>query len=152
MSAALLLLAFADAALAQPIEIQADQFEMLLEERMTTYTGNVVATQGSRAITGRELVIRFNENNEILAMRASGEPARLTDAEDEAPISLSGASLDYDFDESVVRAEGGVLSRGGDTIAARQIVYDLEAENARAVGDDTQRVIVTLAPRTDNRR
>ncbi|MDE0064346.1 MAG: lipopolysaccharide transport periplasmic protein LptA [Gammaproteobacteria bacterium] len=150
MSAALLLLAFADAASAQPIEIQADQFEMLLEERMTTYTGNVVATQGSRAITGRELVVRFNEDNEILAMRASGEPARLTDAEEEAPISLAGALLDYDFDESVVRAEGGgVLSRGGDTIAARRIVYDLKAENARAVGDDTHRVTLTLAPAAD---
>ena len=153
MITALLVVAFADAASAQPIEIQADQFEMLLEERTTTYTGNVVATQGSRAITGHELVVRLNEDNEIVSMRAGGEPARLTDAENEAPISLAGASLDYDFDESVVRADGGgVLTRGGDTIAARQIAYDLEAESARAVGDDTHRVTLTLAPRTDSRR
>ena len=153
MSAALLLLAFADAALAQPIEIQADQFEMLLEERMTTYTGNVVATQGKRAITGSELVVRFNEDNEIMEMRASGEPARLTDAENGTPISLSGAALHYDFEESVVRAAcGGVLSRGGDSVAAQHIVYDLEAERARAEGNDGHRVNLRLAPRTDSRR
>ena len=153
MITALLIIAFADASSTQPIEIQADQFEMLLEERTTTYTGNVVATQGSRSITGRELVVRLNDDNEIMAMRASGEPARLTDAENGAPISLTGAALDYDFDESVVRAAGGgVLSRDGDTIAAQKIVYDLEAERARAVGSDAQRVTLRLAPRTDRRR
>ena len=153
MIAALLAIAFADASSTQPIAIQADQFEMLLEERTTTYTGNVVATQGSRSITGNRLVVRLNEDNEIMAMRASGEPARLTDARDDGPISLAGAALDYDFDESVVRAEGdGVLSRDGDTIAAREITYDLEDARARAVGDETHRVTLKLAPSTENRR
>ena len=153
MIAALLAIAFADASSTQPIAIQADQFEMLLEERTTTYTGNVVATQGSRSITGNRLVVRLNEDNEIMAMRASGEPARLTDARGDGPISLAGAALDYDFDESVVRAEGdGVLSRDGDTIAAREITYDLEDARARAVGDETHRVTLKLAPSTENRR
>ena len=153
MIAALLAIAFADASSTQPIAIQADQFEMLLEERTTTYTGNVVATQGSRSITGNRLVVRLNEDNEIMAMRASGEPARLTDARDDGPISLAGAALDYDFDESVVRAEGdGVLSRDGDTIAAREITYDLEDARARAVGDETHRVTLKLAPSTENSR
>lgn len=153
MFAALLMIAFADASSTQPIAIQADQFEMLLEERTTTYTGNVVATQGSRSIAGSKLVVRLNEDNEIMAMRASGEPARLTDASDDAPVSLAGAALDYDFDESVVRAAGGgVLSRDGDTIAAREITYDLEDERARAVGDETHRVTLRLAPSTENRR
>ena len=153
MLSALLLVAFADAASAQPIEIQADQFEMLLGERVTTYTGNVVATQGSRAITGRELVVHFNEDHEIVTMRASGEPARLTDAEEGTPMSLEGAALDYDFDKSVVRADGGgILSRSGDTIAAEQIVYDLEAERARATGDETRRVKLRLAPATGSRK
>ena len=147
-----LVVAFADAATAQPIEIQADQFEMLLDERKTTYTGNVVATQGGRTITGHELLVRFNEDNEILAMRANGEPARLADAENGTPISLAGATLDYDFDESMVRAEsGGVLSRGGDSVSAPKIVYDLDSESARAVGDDTHRVTLRLAPANRNR-
>ena len=153
MLSALLPVAYAGAASTQPIEIQADRFEMLLDERRTTYTGNVVATQGSRAIAGKELVVRFNEDNEIVAMRASGEPARLTDAEDGTPISLAGAALDYDFDASVVSARGGsVLSRGGDTISAQKIVYDLEAERARAVGDGPRRVTLRLAPATESRR
>ena len=153
MVAALLVVAFAEAASALPIEIQADQFEMLLEERTTTYTGNVVATQGSRSISGRELVVRLNDDNEIMAMRARGEPARLTDADNGTSISLAGAALDYDFDQSVVRAEGGgVLSRGGDTVTAQKIVYDLEAERARAVGNDGHRVNLRLAPRTHRRR
>ena len=145
--------AVADAASTKPIEIQADRFEMLLGERRTTYTGNVVAAQGSRAIAGHELVVRFNEDNEIVAMSASGEPATLTDAEDGIPMSLTGAALDYDFDTSVVRASGnGVLRRGDDTIAAQTIVYDLDAERARAVGDETRRVTLRLAPANKSRR
>lgn len=153
MISALLILAFAKAASAQPIEIQADHFEMLLAERRTTYTGNVVATQGSRAISGQELVVNFNDDNEITAMRASGEPATLTDTAENPPISLSGTALDYDFDESVVRTEGdGVLSQGGDTIVAETIVYDLDEDRARAVGNEKQRVKLTLAPRRGNRK
>ncbi len=153
MFASLLMIAFADASSAQPIEIQADQFEMLLEERTTTYTGNVVATQGSRSIAGRELVVRLNDDNEIMAMRASGEPARLTDAENGTPVSLTGEALDYDFDESVVRAAGGgILNRGEDTITAQNIAYDLDADRARAVGSDAQRVTLRLAPRSDRGR
>lgn len=149
MISALILFAFADAAAAQPIEIQADHFEMLLGDRRTTYTGNVVATQGERAISGGELVVQFNEDNEIEAMRASGDPARLTDAEEGQSMALAGRTLDYDFEESVVRAEGeGVLSRNGDTIAAETIVYDLDAERARAVGTESQRVQLRLSSPT----
>ena len=153
MISALLILAFAKAASAQPIEIQADHFEMLLAERRTTYTGNVVATQGSRAISGQELVVKFNDDNQITAMRASGEPATLTDTAENPPISLSGTALHYDFDESVVRTEGdGVLSQGGDTIVAETIVYDLHEDRARAVGNEKQRVKLRLAPRRGNRK
>ena len=147
-----LIMAFADAASTQPIAIQADRFEMLLSERQTTYTGNVVATQGDRAIHGGELVVHFNDDNEITAMRASGNPATLTDSAQDPPISVAGATLVYDFDESVVRAEGdGTLSQGGDSIAAPTIVYDLDAERARAVGTGAQRVKLRLAPRRSNR-
>ena len=146
MLSALLLVAFADAASAQPIEIQADQFEMLLGERVTTYTGNVVATQGSRAINGAELVVHFNDDNEITAMRASGAPATLTDGAEDSSVTVAGATLNYDFEASVVRVEGdGVLSRGGDTISAASIVYDLDMERARAISDESRRVTLRLA-------
>lgn len=159
MLTALLMLAVAEAAAApaaavqvppdrQPIEIQADQFEMLLAERSTTYTGNVVATQGERAITGAELTVQFNDDNEITAMRASGDPATLTDVQSERSLRLAGSTLDYDFDASVVRAEGGgVLSRDGDALAAQTIIYHLDTEIARAEGTRSQRVKLTLAPR-----
>ncbi len=126
---------------------------MLLDERVTTYTGNVFATQGSRAIRGQELVVHFNDDNEITTMRASGTPATLADGAQDSPITVAGETLDYDFDASVVRADGnGVLSRGGDTISAATIVYDLDTERARAIGDDSRRVTVRLAPDKDSTR
>ena len=131
-----------------PIEIQADHFEMLVAERRTTYTGNVVATQGQRAIETRELVVQFNDENEITAMRASGGPAKLTDQTGEHVLSVVGEAINYQFDTSTVRADGdSVLSSDGDTIAAQTITYDIETETARAVGTETQRVSLRLAPK-----
>ena len=143
----------ADKDATEPIEIQADHFEMLVAERRTTHTGNVVATQGRRAIESRELMVQFNDDNAITRMHAAGGPARLTDRTREPAIDLAGQALDYDFDTRTVRAEGNsVLSRDGDNIAAETIVYDIDTESARAVGSDAHPVTLRLAPARTTRR
>jgi len=131
-----------------PIEIQANQFEMLLAERKTTYTGNVIATQGELSIVGTELIVYFNSDNEVTRMHARGVPATLTDDSQSPPVSLSGNTLDYNFDTSEVRAEGNsVLSQGGDTLAANWVVYNLNEERAQATGGESGRVRLNLAPK-----
>ncbi len=147
--------AFADdsAAEPEPIEIQADHFEMLMAERRTTYTGNVVATQGQRTIKSRKLVVQFNDDNDITTLRAAGEPARLTDRTGDSAFSVAGEALDYNFDAGTVRAAGdSVLSRNGDTLAAETILYDMDAKTARAVGTETRPVFLRLAPMEAARR
>ena len=124
----------------QPIDIRADRFEMLLDERKTTYTGHVVAVQGERRLVGDVLVVRFTEDDRVASMRALGSPARLTDAGQDPPLSLSAATLSYEFEEALVRAEGGVLTRGEDSVSAEIILYDLEREEAQALGQEGSRV------------
>ena len=133
----------------QPIDIVADRFEMLLEERRTTYRGNVVAVQGERRFAGDQLVVVFAEDNRILSMRAVGSPAQLTDGGADPPLSLSAATLSYEFEKSLVRADGGgVLTRGGDSVAAEVILYDLQRGRAQALAADASRARLRLAPRT----
>ena len=136
-------------AFGQPIDIKADQFEMLLEERETTYSGHVVAVQGERQFVGDLLVVRFNEEDRIASMRALGSPARLTDAGEQEPISLSAATLSYELEEALVRAEAGVLTRGEDSVSAAIILYDLERKEAQALGKEGSRVKLLLAPRSE---
>lgn len=132
----------------QSIDIVADRFEMLLEERRTTYTGNVVAVQGERRFVGDQLVIVFGEDSRILSMRAVGSPAKLTDGEERPPLSLTAATLSYELEKSLVRADGGgILTRGGDSVAADVILYDLRRERAQALAANASRARLRLAPR-----
>ena len=141
------LLAFAAAAPAQPINIEAGHFEMLLAEHKATYTGGVVAVQGEREIRADNLTVYFNEDNDVVSMMAQGDPATLADRAAEPPITVTGATLDYHFDEQRVRVSGGsTLIQGDDRLTAEIIIYDLEAERAEAFSNNGGRVQLTLEP------
>ena len=141
-------LTFAAAAYAQPINIEAGHFEMLLAENKATYTGGVVAVQGDREIRADHLTVYFNEDNDVVSMLAEGDPATLSDQAAEPAITVTGAALDYHFDEQRVRVSGGgALVQGEDRLTAEIIIYDLEAERAEAFSNSGGRVQLTLEPK-----
>ncbi len=147
MLTALFVVSVAAANSAQPINIEARQFEMLMAERKAVYTGAVYVTQGDYTINADELVVFFDENNQITVMEATGSPATLTDQVRQPPLLITGDELDYFFEKSTVRASGnGVLKQGEGSVEAEVIVYDLDAETARAFGGEGSRVRLTLAP------
>ena len=144
------LLASTGAASAQPINIEAGHFEMLLAEHKAMYTGDVVATQGEREIRADNLTVYLNEDNDVVSMMAEGDPATLSDQAAEPPITLTGAALDYHFEEERVRVSGGgTLLQGEDRLTAEIIIYDLEAERAEAFSNSGGRVQLTLEPSSD---
>ncbi len=149
MLTALFLVLVGQANSAQPINIEALQFEMLLAERKAVYTGDVAVTQGNYTINADELVVFFDEDNKITVMQATGTPAALTDQIRQPSLLITGDELDYLFVESIVRANGnGILKQGEDFVRAETIVYDLDAQTARATGGRNERVRVTLAPKS----
>ncbi len=149
MLTALFLVLVVQANSAQPISIEALQFEMLLAERKAVYTGDVEVTQGDYTINADELVVFFDEDNKITVMQATGTPAALTDQIRQPSLLIPGDELDYLFVESIVRANGnGILKQGEDFVRAETIVYDLDAQSARATGGGNERVRVTLAPKS----
>ena len=142
-----LLLACVGAASAQPINIEAGHFEMLLAEHKAMYTGGVVAVQGDREIRADNLTVYFSEDNDVVSMVAEGDPATLSDQAAEPPITVAGATLDYHFEEQRVRVSGGsTLVQGEDRVSAEIIIYDVEAERAQAFSNDGGRVQLTLEP------
>ena len=147
---ALLLLAAAEAGAAAPINIEADHFEMLLAERKATYTGNVIAVQGDHEIQANQLIVHFNEDNEVTSMIATGDPAKLSDQAAAPPITVTGTNLDYQFEDATVQATGdATLIQGDDRMTAERISYDLDADRAQAFSGDNSRVRLTLQPKTD---
>lgn len=144
---ALLLLAAAEAGAALPINIEAGRFEMLLAERKATYVGNVIAVQGDYEIQADRLIVHFNEDNQVTSMIATGDPAKLSDHSAAPPITVTGASLDYQFDAAAVRATGGAtLFQGEDRMTAERISYDLDADRAQAFSGNGGRVRLIFRP------
>ena len=97
MLTALFVVLVAAANSAQPINIEARQFEMLMAERKAVYTGDVHVTQGDYTINADELVVFFDENNQITVMEATGSPATLTDQVRQPSLLITGDELDYLF-------------------------------------------------------
>lgn len=146
----LLLLPLAAAGADEPIDIEAGHFEMLLAEHRAVYTGNVVAVQGDHEMRADELRVRFNEDNEVISMLATGNPARLSDQTADPPITLTGASLEYQVEQANVRATGdAILIQGKDRVTAETISYDLDEDRAQAFSGKQGRVRLTLQPKSD---
>lgn len=145
-----LLLAAAAFGASEPINIEAGHFEMLMAEHRAVYTGNVVAVQGDHEIQADKLTVFFNEDNEVVSMLAVGSPAQLSDKAADPPLTLTGASLDYQVDDDSVRVTGdATLVQGEDRVTAESITYDLNDERAEAFSGEQGRVRLTLRPKED---
>ena len=104
---ALLLVLVAEASSAQPINIEAARFEMLLAERKAVYTGDVYAIQGDHAINADKLVAMCPVMKVLFA---------------------SGYALD-------VIAHHGVLKEGVQFIAKPYSLDTLASRMCEALGD-----------------
>ena len=134
----------------QPINIEADHFEMLLAENQATYTGSVVAVQGDYEIQADKLTVFFNDDNEIVSMQASGAPAKLSNSAEDPPITVTGPQMEYRFQDSTIRVTGnGILTQGEDRVMAEVILYDLDTERAQAFSTQGGRVKLTLEPKNN---
>ena len=134
----------------QPINIEADHFEMLLAENQATYTGSVVAVQGDYEIQADKLTVFFNDDNEIVSMQASGAPAKLSNSTEDPPITVTGPQMEYRFQDSTIRVTGnGILTQGEDRVMAEVILYDLDTERAQAFSTQGGRVKLTLEPKNN---
>lgn len=127
----------------QPIEITADALEVRQAESRATFTGDVVAGQGTLRLTATTLDVWYSEGGgegaaqgDIDRLRAEGE-VFLTSGEE----SASGAWAEYDVAAGLVTMGGGVvLSQGPNAIRGERLTVDLAAGEGRIEGGRVQSV------------
>lgn len=134
----------------QPINIEANHFEMLLAENQATYTGSVVAVQGDYEIQANKLTLFFDDDNEIVSMKADGAPAKLSNNAENPAITVTGDQMEYRLADSTIRISGNsILTQGEDKVMAEVILYNLDSEHAQAFSTQGGRVKLTLDPKND---
>lgn len=162
LSAFCLLLTLAASAWAEradrdkPIEIEADSLTSNDAKKTSTYTGNVIVTQGTLQIRADRLVVR--EDSEGFQHSTSyGDPTTFRqkmEGKDEY-ISGSGRRIEYNGRMDKVQIyEKAWVKRGNDTVHGEYIMYDAGSEFAEVIGgpktasDSQGRVRATIQPKS----
>ena len=167
--AAVLLLASVGHALAlpgdsdQPISIAADRAEHDDARRVTIYRGNVEIDQGSLHITGENVTIQFDGQDEVAKITVLGAPAHFRQlAGDGASQRKAWAKrMEYFPGQDLIMLLGEArYEKDGSHVRANRLVYDSRNERFKALtdtasdGDRTdakapERVRIEIRPKKD---
>ena len=141
-----------------PIEITADSLEVLQDEQIATFVGNVDAVQGDLVLTSDQLRVHYRGSEEGEAMGASS--IRRIEATGNVFISspeetAQGEFGVYDVDGALLTLEGSVvLTRDDNVVRGARLEVDLETGRSQmfaavpsvAGGTDGQRVKAVFVP------
>jgi lipopolysaccharide export system protein LptA len=134
----------------EPIHIEADRAELNDATGISTYTGNVVMTQGDTRIEAAHVVVT-SEDGELTLITAKGNPIHYFQEEaGQSPIQGQSLRLEYDAQSEVLLLlEQAEFQRGSDHFSGNRILYDRVQEKVTAsmAKDGDQRVRITLQPK-----
>lgn len=129
----------------QPIEISADTLEVLQEEQIATFAGNVDAVQGDLVLSADKLLVHYEgENSDSVGLAAGrGNSIRRIDAVGKVIITSPEETAEgdygtYDVPSKFMTLEGDVvLTRGANVIRGERLELDLVSGKSTMVGADT---------------
>lgn len=155
---ALLLLLISSALLAQtsdaPIEIEANQVQLLQAENKAIYTGNVVFVQGSTRISGAKIIV-YSKANKLDTIEVFGAKKQLANYQqiiDGKKIVASSDTMHLNLQTKDIKLSGNAsLFDGQNTIESERITYN--NHSAKISAGKTQsggRVKMILQPPTQD--
>lgn len=138
----------------QPLELEADEAELDNSTGVSTYTGNVIVTQGSMRLEADKLVVHA-EDGDVQSMEATGQPAYFRQRPEGEDKDVEGGGLQIDYraaDSKVILTGDAWVNQGKDELRGARIEYDIEAERVVANRDKggENRVRIILQPRKSN--
>lgn len=140
----------------QPIYVEADTASIDDNSGITTYTGDVIITQGSMVLKGARVQLFRGADQTINQIISVGSPAYFEQQpqQDQAITYATGLKLDYTIDkQTLLITESAKVEQGGDEFTGAKITYDMANAKVKAFSSDSgkQRVQMILQPRSDNK-
>ena len=135
----------------QPLDLEADSAEIDEAKGLSTYAGNVVATQGSMRLESDRLTI-FHTGSKAERLEAVGKPARFQQLADDSPepVKARAQLMEYRFDsEELLLTGDAVVLQGKDTFKSDRITYDRVRSVVKggAAAKGKERVRITVDPK-----
>jgi len=134
----------------QPIRVEADSLEIRDDDKISIYSGNVTLVQGSLNVFADQLVIHFDENDDLELMEMTGSPARFRQLDDENKEMIGRADkLEYFEPKSLLVLTGNAyFNSDGDIIEGSVIRINTENDNLEAASPEPdKRVRVIIQPK-----
>jgi lipopolysaccharide export system protein LptA len=119
----------------KPIEIEADTMTVDDTKSISTYTGDVILTQGTLKIQADELIVR-EDSQGFQHSTSIGKPTTFRQKMEAEDSFVEGYALRIEYDghmDKVYLYENAMVKRGNDTVWGDYIMYDANSEFAQAL-------------------
>jgi len=120
----------------KPIDLEADALTTNDAKKISTYTGNVILTQGTLAIHADKLVVREDKEG-FQHSTSTGNPTTFRQKMEgkEQFIQGSAQRIEYDGHMDKIQLYGKAwVKRGEDIVHGDYIMYDASSEYAEVIG------------------
>lgn len=129
------------------ITIEADSFNLFVDEEKAIFRGNVQASQGNTTFKSSQLTVHLDQVN----TKASKKDGQTGPTENHLPpFELSAQTVSYEVESQLAVGQGNSsLKRGRELIMAELINYDMAKRIAYAIPDSGGRVLVRFYANPD---
>ena len=121
----------------KPIELEADTVTVNDAKKTSTYTGNVILTQGTLMIRGDKLIVREDVDG-FQHSTSLGNPTTFKQKrEGTLDEYIEGSSLRIEYDGRMDKVQlytKASVKRSGDVVTGDYISYDANSEYAEVIG------------------
>ncbi len=124
----------------KPIELEADTVTVNDAKKTSTYTGNVVLTQGTLEIHGDKLIVREDKEG-FQHSTSTGNPTTFKQKLEGKTEFMSGSAQRIEYDGRMDKVQlytKAWVKRGEDIVYGDYISYDANAEYAEVIGGGSQ--------------
>lgn len=138
-----------------PIEIESDQATLDDKSGTSTYTGNVIVSQGLSKLAAETIVV-ISEDRKIISISAKGTPAHFTQQTDKYSPSTHGYGKEITYsakDETLLFKGKAKLIQSENSFSGETIEYDVIKKAIKAKGNISEgsRVKIQYFPESTNK-
>ncbi|KPJ95554.1 MAG: hypothetical protein AMJ53_02525 [Gammaproteobacteria bacterium SG8_11] len=143
---------FAVGAENDPITIEADHATISEKVGVSTYSGNVVLTQGEIKINADSVIVH-HENGALTHVTAVGKPVKYYQQGETRELDIYGEANTMEYfamEERLLLLDSAKLTQGGNVFSGNRIDYDTQREVVTAAVSESgeERVHITIQPKT----
>jgi lipopolysaccharide export system protein LptA len=124
----------------KPIDLEADTVTVNDAKKTSTYTGNVILTQGTLEIRGDKLIVREDKEG-FQHSTSTGNPTTFKQKLEGKSEYMSGSAQRIEYDGRMDKVQlytKAWVKRGEDIVYGDYISYDANAEYAEVIGGGQQ--------------